>query len=178
MSFAGHPEGHPYLEPGRRCSALAAKRDWGRGAGVRVDVVSQFCFESAPILAWIEELEAHGLDMPVHHRSCRSGDAGDADKFALRCGVGNSLRSVRDQIGRFGRLLTDNGPDDVMRGLCAAPSVATAAIAGFHLFPFGGLRKTGQWLRSFDNPRMVADGRGRHVAGVNGDMQRRTARAT
>jgi methylenetetrahydrofolate reductase (NADPH) len=59
------------------------------------------------------------------------------------------MRSLRSQIGRFGRLLTDTGPDDVMRGLQSAPKAATAPIAGFHLFPFGGLRKAGEWLRSY-----------------------------
>jgi methylenetetrahydrofolate reductase (NADPH) len=71
-------------------------------------------------------------------------------KFALRCGVGNSMRALRAQIGRFGRLLTDTGPDDVVRGLRCAPAAATAPIAGFHLFPFGGLRKAGNWLRNYD----------------------------
>ena len=68
-------------------------------------------------------------------------------KFALRCGIGNSMRALRGQIGRFGRLLTDTGPDEVVRGLRSAPAAATAPIAGFHLFPFGGLRKAGGWLR-------------------------------
>ena len=71
-------------------------------------------------------------------------------KFALRCGIGNSMRALRARIGRFGRLLTDTGPDDVVRGLRCAPAAATAPIAGFHLFPFGGLRKAGHWLRSCD----------------------------
>ena len=59
------------------------------------------------------------------------------------------MRSLRGQIGRFGRLLTDTGPDDVMHGLQSAPQAATADIAGFHLFPFGGLRKTAGFLRSY-----------------------------
>jgi methylenetetrahydrofolate reductase (NADPH) len=59
------------------------------------------------------------------------------------------MRSLRGQIGRFGRLLIDTGPDDVMRGLQSAPYAATASIAGFHLFPFGGLRKAGDWLHSW-----------------------------
>jgi methylenetetrahydrofolate reductase (NADPH) len=71
-------------------------------------------------------------------------------KFALRCGIGNSMRALRAQIGRFGRLLTDTGPDDVVRGLRCAPAQATASISGFHLFPFGGLRKAGDWLRNYD----------------------------
>src|SRR6266700_6076452 len=75
-------------------------------------------------------------------------------KFALRCGIGNSMRSLRGQIGRYGRLLTDAGPDDVMRGLQSAPAAATASISGLHLFPFGGLRKAGNWLRTYPDEMM------------------------
>jgi methylenetetrahydrofolate reductase (NADPH) len=101
---------------------------------------------SAPILGWIGELDPRGIGLPVI-----VGLAGPATltKFALRCGIGNSMRSLRSQIGRFGRLLTDTGPNDIMRGLQSAPKAATAPIAGFHLFPFGGLRKAGEWLRSY-----------------------------
>lgn len=150
VSFAGHPEGHPHLDAGQAMAALAEKRAWGLSAGVRVDLVSQFCFESAPILAWLKELEAHGLDIPVHIGLAGPASPATLAKFALRCGVGNSLRSVREHIGRFGRLMIDDGPDDVLRGLWASPSIAKAPIAGLHFFPFGGLRKTSQWLRSFD----------------------------
>ena len=38
---------------------------------------------------------------------------------------------------------------EVMNGLEAAPREATSAISGFHLFPFGGLRKAGNWLRAY-----------------------------
>ena len=151
VSFAGHPEGHPQLDAEKAMTALAAKRDWGRRSGVRVDLVSQFCFESAPILAWLKELEAHDLDIPVHIGLAGPASPTTLAKFALRCGVGNSLRSLRDHIGRFGRLLMEDGPDDVLRGLWTSPSIAKTPIAGLHFFPFGGLRKTSQWLHDFDS---------------------------
>jgi methylenetetrahydrofolate reductase (NADPH) len=160
VSFAGHPEGHPHLDPGQAMANLAAKRDWGRAAGVRVDLISQFCFESAPILAWLEELEAHGLDIPVHIGLAGPASPATLAKFALRCGVGNSLRSVREHIGRFGRLLMDDGPDDVLHGLMASPAIAEAPIAGLHFFPFGGLRKTSQWMRNFDALEQSRNDRG------------------
>ena len=111
--------------------------------------MTQFCFESAPILGWIGELDARGIDLPVIVGLAGPATPATLMKFALRCGVGNSMRALRSQIGRFGRLLTDTGPDEVMRGLRSAPASATASIAGFHLFPFGGLRKTGAWLRAY-----------------------------
>ena len=149
VSVAGHPEGHPYLSAANAFKVLEAWRDWGQLTKIRVDVVTQFCFESAPILGWIGELDTSGIGLPVIVGLAGPATPATLTKFALRCGIGNSMRSLRSQIGRFGRLLTDTGPDDVMRGLQSAPKSATAPIAGFHLFPFGGLRKAGEWLRSY-----------------------------
>jgi methylenetetrahydrofolate reductase (NADPH) len=154
VSVAGHPEGHPYLADPNAFTALQAWSDWGRLAKIQVNVVTQFCFESAPILGWIGELDARGIDLPVIVGLAGPATPATLMKFALRCGVGNSMRSLRGQIGRFGRLLNDTGPDEVMRGLRSAPASAAASIAGFHLFPFGGLRKTGAWLRSYGGAEM------------------------
>jgi methylenetetrahydrofolate reductase (NADPH) len=148
VSVAGHPEGHPFLELPDALKGLKAWCDWGRRTGTRVDVVTQFCFESTPILQWMAELDRAGIDLPVIVGLAGPATPATLTKFALRCGIGNSMRALRAQIGRFGRLLTDTGPDDVVRGLRCAPSAATAPIAGFHLFPFGGLRKAGDWLRT------------------------------
>jgi methylenetetrahydrofolate reductase (NADPH) len=148
LSLAGHPEGHPYVSAVSAFKGLEAWWDWGRQTKIRVDVVTQFCFESAPILGWIEELDRRGLSLPVIVGLAGPASPATLTKFALRCGIGNSMRSLRSQIGRFGRLLADTGPDDVMRGLQSAPEAATASIAGFHLFPFGGLRKAAEWLRA------------------------------
>jgi methylenetetrahydrofolate reductase (NADPH) len=149
LSIAGHPEGHPYLNPAATFKALQAWQDWGRLTNIRVDIVTQFCFESAPILTWLGELEARGIGLPVIVGLAGPATPATLMKFALRCGIGNSMRSLRGQIGRYGRLLTDAGPDDVMRGLQSAPMAATSAIAGFHLFPFGGLCKAAGFLRSY-----------------------------
>src|SRR6266700_7144389 len=149
VSVAGHPEGHPYLSTANTFKVLEAWRDWGQLAKIRVDVVTQFCFESSPILGWIGELTARSIGLPVIVGLAGPATPATLTKFALRCGIGNSMRSLRGQIGRFGRLLIDTGPDDVMRGLQSAPDAATTSIAGFHLFPFGGLRKAGDWLYSW-----------------------------
>jgi len=149
LSIAGHPEGHPYLTAAATLRGFESWRHWGHQTKIRVDVVTQFCFESAPILEWIGGLDACGAGLPVIVGLAGPASTATLMKFALRCGVGNSMRSLRGQIGRFGRLLTDTGPDDVVRGLQSAPKTATASIAGFHLFPFGGLRKAANWLGGY-----------------------------
>ena len=132
VSVAGHPEGHPYLEAADAFRVLEAWRDWKQTTGIEVDVMTQFCFESAPILAWIGALQARRLDLEVIVGLAGPATAATLMKFALRCGIGNSMRSLRGQIGRHSRLLTDTGPDDVMRGLQSAPAAVTAPIEGFH----------------------------------------------
>jgi methylenetetrahydrofolate reductase (NADPH) len=149
LSVAGHPEGHPYLKTENAFAGLAAWQDWGHLTKIRVDVVTQFCFETAPILEWIVELHARGITLPVIVGLAGPASPATLTKFALRCGIGNSMRALRSQIGRFGRLLTDTGPDEIMHGLLSAPKAAIAPIAGFHLFPFGGLRKSAEWVRGF-----------------------------
>jgi len=156
VSVAGYPEGHPWLDHGPALEGLVAWQDWAQRSGVRVEIVTQFCFESAPILAWLGELAARGVNLPVKVGLAGPATLATLTKFGLRCGTGGSMRALRGQIGRFGRLLTDNGPDEVVRGLMAAPPAITAAISGFHLFPFGGLRKAGLWLREFDRNAQAA----------------------
>jgi len=149
VSVAGHPEGHPFLDEVAAFRGLQAWSDWGQAAGMRVDAVTQFCFEAAPILSFLSELKARQIALPVIIGLAGPATPATLTKFALRCGIGNSMRALRSQIGRFGRLLVDAGPDEMMRGLEAAPSAATGAIVGFHLFPFGGLRKSANWLRDY-----------------------------
>ena len=87
VSFAGHPEGHPQLGAEQAMMALAAKRDWGRRVGVRVDLVSQFCFETAPDSCVAEGARGARSRHSGSYRSGRSGFASDLGQvcFALRC---------------------------------------------------------------------------------------------
>lgn len=147
LSIAGHPEGHPYLDAAQAVKALAAWRQWGGERQIGIDLVTQFCFETAPILNWLGELKVAAVDLPVIVGLAGPASPATLMKFALRCGIGNSIRAVRNQIGRYGRLLTETGPDEVLRGLEAAPDVTISQIRGFHVFPFGGLRKAARWLR-------------------------------
>jgi methylenetetrahydrofolate reductase (NADPH) len=149
VSIAGHPEGHPFLDTAGSFAMLWAWGNWGRERGIHVDVVTQFCFEAAPILSFLNGLAMRDFALPVIVGLAGPASPATLTKFALRCGVGNSMRALRAQIGRYGRLLTDTGPDEVVRNLLSAPRAATAPIAGFHLFPFGGLRKSALWRRDF-----------------------------
>jgi methylenetetrahydrofolate reductase (NADPH) len=147
VAFAGHPEGHPKASNAVMDRAMREKLAYARENGLTPRIVTQFCFEAAPILAWLARIRASGIVAPV-----RIGVAGPAGvttlmKYAMRCGVGNSLRALKTQTSRLGALLGDTGPDQVVRDLAAA-SAALTNVAGLHLFPFGGVAKAGAWLRT------------------------------
>jgi len=145
---AGHPEGHPRLARAVMNDALRQKLRWGRRNAITMGVVTQFCFEAGPVIDWLRAYESE-FDEPV-----RIGLAGPATpatllKFALRCGVGNSVRALQSQAGRFTRLLTETAPDAIVDDLRRASAERRIrAVPGFHIFPFGGLRATARWIKS------------------------------
>ena len=167
---AGHPEGHPAVSDAVMNTALKAKFDYARGEGLDIQIVTQFAFEAEPILSWIARMRAAEIDAPV-----RIGVAGPAStaaliRFATRCGIGNSLRALRKQGARLGKLLTETKPDDLLRALAAgweAPGIAP--VGGVHLYMFGGIAKTGKWRTNISEELLAASRRsdaGREALGA------------
>ena len=143
--FAGHPEGHPRIDRRALDAALTAKTALARRCGLDVSVITQFAFDAAPIRRWIVSLRAQGVGCPV-----RIGIAGPASvttlaKFAVRCGIGASLRALGRGHTAFARILVEAGPDELIDTLVAEEDPA-APIDGLHVFTFGGVRRTAEWL--------------------------------
>jgi len=148
VDVAGHPEGNVGLSHERLMRVLIDKREAAKAAGLGYGIVTQFSFDPRPIEQWLGAIHEMGLDVPV-----RLGLAGPANpatllKFALRCGIGNSISAVQKHIGTIGRLLKDTGPEGVVRGLGdVLVSDKGRCVEAFHFFPFGGLAKTSAWIK-------------------------------
>jgi methylenetetrahydrofolate reductase (NADPH) len=146
--IAGHPEGHPTIaEPELRASEHA-RIDAAQAAGLNVTFLTQFCFTAAPIIDWVRQLRANGIQAPVV-----AGLAGPARlktllKYATICGVGPSLRTLTTRAGILGQLTGERGPETVIRALAHAAFEGTADLAGVHLFSFGGLAHTCEWINA------------------------------
>src|SRR4029079_8139665 len=110
-------------------------------------LVTQFGFDAGPILRWIASLRTKDILCPV-----RIGVAGPASvatlaKFAIRCGVGASLRALARGHTAFARILVEAGPDALINELVTNETTG-APIAGLHIFTFGGVRRTAEWITS------------------------------
>jgi methylenetetrahydrofolate reductase (NADPH) len=147
VAFAGYPEGHPRIASATLDAALEAKVTLARQRGLEVSLVTQFGFDAAPIQRWIASLRARGFVCPV-----RIGLAGPASvatlaKFAFRCGIGASLRALARGHAAFARILVEATPDPLVAALAASEHSGTP-IDGLHIFTFGGVRHTAEWIRS------------------------------
>ena len=145
IGVAGYPEGHPKLSRSTLDTALRLKLAMLERNGVDPYIVTQACFDAATIVAWIERIRQAGIKVPV-----RVGLAGPARtatlaKFALRYGIGGSIRvhahtHDRPRIGAH--------PEKIIADLCRVDLRGLGPV-GLHFFSFGGGQRTSQWLSAF-----------------------------
>jgi len=144
VAFAGYPEGHPPIAAGELQAALTVKLEVARRRGLAVSLVTQFGFEALPILRWIAAQRAMGVTCPI-----RIGLAGPASvatlaKYAVRCGIGASLRALTRGHAAIARILTESDPGALIEALVAGED-PEAPIDALHLFCFGGATRTAAW---------------------------------
>lgn len=144
-----------YAEPNRRVEmpvleqALVDKLALLAREGFDPWLISQFCFDSAAIVARIRRLRASGVKLPL-----RVGIAGPADartlwKYALHCGIGNSMRALGTHVDAISNLLVRSAPDDILREVAEARAAEPSlGISGVHFFSFGGVLAVARWANA------------------------------
>jgi methylenetetrahydrofolate reductase (NADPH) len=148
VAFAGYPEGHPRIASRTLDEALRAKVALARRQGLEVSLVTQFGFDAAPILRWIAALRAQDIVCPVLVGIAGPATVATLAKFAVRCGIGASLRSLARGHTAFARILAEAGPDALI-GALVAEEDPRRPIDGLHVFTFGGIRRTAEWITGY-----------------------------
>jgi methylenetetrahydrofolate reductase (NADPH) len=149
IGLACYPEAHRRIDAEALEQALLAKLELARGAGMAAWLVTQFCFESAPILRLLGRLRALGIGEPL-----RVGLAGPADrrtlwKYALHCGIGNSIRALGTRVDAVANLLARRTPDAIVRELAVSQRQDPGlGIEGIHIFTFGGVASAATWANT------------------------------
>jgi methylenetetrahydrofolate reductase (NADPH) len=152
LHVAGHPEGNKDIDPDGSdrnvMEALRWKRAFAERTDAKVALVTQFCFEAEPVIAWADRLAAEGIDLPIHIGVAGPTKLQTLIKFAIACGVGPSLRVLQRRAMDVTRLLVPFEPDEFLTALArhkaAHPGFAIEAV---HLFPLGGIAPTAEWTR-------------------------------
>jgi methylenetetrahydrofolate reductase (NADPH) len=149
IGIAGHPEGSPDFTEEVAYQALRLKQAFADRSDARLRIVTQFGFDATAFIGWADGLRDHGIDLPVH-----LGVAGPAKittliKFAAMCGVGNSLNFLKKNALSLTTLATSHSPETVVGPIEQhVLSGATTPIRQIHVFAFGGLKKTAEWLEN------------------------------
>jgi methylenetetrahydrofolate reductase (NADPH) len=147
IALAGYPDGHPMIGTLALEAALDSKVAAARRAGLDVRVITQFGFDAAASHRWIAVQRARGIDCPIHVGLAGPASVAALAKFAVRCGVVSSLRALAHGHVAFARILAEATPDTLIRTLIAEEP-SNLPLAGLHIFTFGGVRRTAEWLRA------------------------------
>jgi methylenetetrahydrofolate reductase (NADPH) len=149
IGLACYPEPHRRIDGGALAKALAGKLDLARRAELDTWLVSQFCFEAAPIIDCARRLRADGVSAPL-----RVGVAGPASlrtlwKYGLYCGIGNSIGALGTRVDAIANLLARHAPDTIISDLATAARREPAlGIEGVHVFTFGGVAGAADWANA------------------------------
>ncbi len=151
VGISGYPEGHPNIARDVLAQALLDKVATLSDMGLECSVMTQFGFDSVPVLDWLAELRQMGITVPV-----RVGVAGPASvttlmRFAARCGVGASTSVMKKYGLSLTKLIGNAGPDPILAELGAGLTAARHGTTKIHFYPFGGLTNTAKWIKGYQD---------------------------
>lgn len=152
VGIAGFPEGNPKVPEALLNQSMLAKMSYAREIGLAVQIVTQFCFEAQPIVDWLKRMRAMGVDLPVRIGLAGPATIGTLLRYAMDCGVGNSVNALI-RSSSFRRLLAEHSAESVLHGLIAAPpngdvSALPLGVSALHFYTFGGVEKTVEWINA------------------------------
>jgi methylenetetrahydrofolate reductase (NADPH) len=150
VGISGYPEGHPDIPDEKLWDALRTKHLTLTELGHGVEIMTQFAFDSAPVLRWLERVRQ---DAKIA-ATVRVGLPGPASvktllRFAARCGVG-ATASVMAKYGvSITQLLNTAGPAALIGEFLERLNPRIHGDVRFHFYPFGGLKKTVDWIQDY-----------------------------
>lgn len=147
IGIAGHPEGNSNIPAQDQYSVLLKKADFAHETDADMRIVTQFGFDADLFIQWADALPEFGIGLPVHMGMAGPAKMTTLIKYAAICGVGASMSFLRKRGSALATLATGFDPDPIMLKLEDHVSQNPySPIRAAHVFPFGGLKKTANWL--------------------------------
>ena len=152
IHVAGHPEGNKDIDPDGSnknvSGALSWKNEFSKRTDASIALATQFCFESEPVIKWINSIKEEGIDIPVH-----IGIAGPAKlqtliKYSVECGVGASIKVLQKRAKDITKLLKPYKPDSILSELAIYKNTnPNFNIEQVHFFPLGGIKQVTEFVK-------------------------------
>ncbi|HEY0940996.1 MAG TPA: methylenetetrahydrofolate reductase [Steroidobacter sp.] len=160
VSLAGHPEGHPKVAIAEIRRAEIEKAQLARDAGLEATLLTQFFFEAQPFIEWTGGLRAAGVQARLVAGLAGPASIATLFRFAMRCGVGPSIRALGARPTSLVKLIGDHGPEPLLRDLATRRVAEPGLFDGVHLFCFGGFLRTVEWLHRVSQGQFRLDEQG------------------
>jgi len=151
IAIGCYPEGHPRIPDAVLDQAMMDKIAAAKKVGLEVILISQLCFDAAPIISFVKRIRRAGVMAPL-----RVGVAGPAKittllKYAAICGVGPSLRALKQRNSVAVNLLSGETPETVLTDIALAQAEdPSLGILGVHFFTFASLAASIAWAEKFN----------------------------
>jgi methylenetetrahydrofolate reductase (NADPH) len=156
-SIAGHPGGHPAFADDALWAALAGKTAALGRRALGGSVVTQFGFDAVRVLAWLAEVRARGIGLPVRVSVPGPATVRRLLAIASRCGVAVST-SVAEE---YGFSLTEPtrtaGPGRFVQTLASGYDPRLHGEMRLHFNTFGGFAATAEWISKFRDWPVATD---------------------
>ena len=129
IGIAGHPEGSPDISDEVLEKAMIDKKPYADY------IVTQWLMQSEPIIEFISK-----QSVPVHVGITGPMKISSLIKFANIVGAKNSINFIKSNFSRAIDLLKPKDPNDLVDKI-------KDHTQHFHIYTFGGLRETNNWLK-------------------------------
>jgi methylenetetrahydrofolate reductase (NADPH) len=150
VAFAGHPEGHPRVAGKVMDQALVEKCAYAERAGLSSNIITQLCFEAAPILDWVRRVRLAGVTAPVSFGAAAPTDPLRLARFGLRFGLGASMRALVNRGDTLKAAIARQGPQtliaDLAEALARDQGGRIGKTAAMHFFVFDSAVNAADWL--------------------------------
>ena len=141
FDFAGHPEGNP--DDPDSDYHLLEKLKWTEKRKIPTRIVTQWSLDTEKTNNWIKNLRKNGVQNPINLGIPGPSSLKTLMRFAKVCGVKASTEVLRKQGLNISKLMFVNKPDKIVSELRGYDQL--------HLYPFGGVAKSSDWLNEWQN---------------------------
>lgn len=150
IGIAGHPEGTPDFSEEVAMETLHEKQAFADRTGLNLRIVTQFGFDACAFTNWARDVKAAGINLPIHLGVAGPTKLTTLINFASMCGIGNSLHFLKQRGGTLNTLIQGFNPDDIVQPIedYWARTGSESPITHIHVFPFGGVKKSAEWLKA------------------------------
>jgi len=151
LHIAGHPEGSIDIDPDGSTKnvdeALSWKNEFSKRTDASIAITTQFSFDSATVIDWVNRINELGIDIPVH-----IGIAGPAKlqtllRYSIECGVGASIKIIQKRAKDLTKLLLPYKPTKILSELAEHKiKNQNFNIEKVHFYPLGGIKQVSEFV--------------------------------